>query len=585
MKDDLRKTGVNGISNVPWGTHFCMFYESKEDLINILVPYFKAGLENNEFCMWVTSEPLNTEEAEKALRLTLPNIDVYLEKGQLEIIPYNEWYIIEGEFDSDRVLNGWVNKLNNSQDNGFDGLRLTGNTSWLEKNDWNNFVDYEEEVDSILINYPMIAMCTYSIDKCNASEIIEVVNNHEFALVKRQGEWTQFESTKKKKMKEALNDNEQRFAEAKRIFDVLETLPTMICLLTPDYHVKFANRAFRDKFGESEGRHCYDYCFGRTEPCDFCESYKVLETGQPHQWEVKAPDGSIIEAYDFPFTDVDGTPLILEMDVDVTEQRQTQNALKKINETLEEQVKERTQELSKSNIELKRSNKELKQFAYISSHDLQEPLRMVTSFTQLLERRYKGQLDNEADEYIEFIVEGAHRMKYLIDDLLTFSRLNTQAKKFENVNLETVLNEVLSNLTVSIEESNAIITHDPLPTVNADKTQMMQVFQNLIANAIKFHGSNPPKIHISAHKDEKEWKFAVTDNGIGIDPEYQKQIFEVFKRLHTREEYPGSGIGLSVSQKIIRRHGGNIWVESELGKGSTFYFTIPHSINDHPNFI
>jgi PAS domain-containing protein len=373
MKDDLRKTGVNGISNVPWGTHFCMFYESKEDLINILVPYFKAGLENNEFCMWVTSEPLNTEEAEKALRLTLPNIDVYLEKGQLEIIPYNEWYIIEGEFDSDRVLNGWVNKLNNSQDNGFDGLRLTGNTSWLEKNDWNNFVDYEEEVDSILINYPMIAMCTYSIDKCNASEIIEVVNNHEFALVKRQGEWTQFESTKKKKMKEALNDNEQRFAEAKRIFDVLETLPTMICLLTPDYHVKFANRAFRDKFGESEGRHCYDYCFGRTEPCDFCESYKVLETGQPHQWEVKAPDGSIIEAYDFPFTDVDGTPLILEMDVDVTEQRQTQNALKKINETLEEQVKERTQELSKSNIELKRSNKELKQFAYISSMIYKNP--------------------------------------------------------------------------------------------------------------------------------------------------------------------------------------------------------------------
>jgi len=585
MKDDLRKTGVNGISNVPWGTHFCMFYESKEDLINILVPYFKAGLENNEFCMWVTSEPLNTEEAEKALRLTLPNIDVYLEKGQLEIIPYNEWYIIEGEFDSDRVLNGWVNKLNNSQDNGFDGLRLTGNTSWLEKNDWNNFVDYEEEVDSILINYPMIAMCTYSIDKCNASEIIEVVNNHEFALVKRQGEWTQFESTKKKKMKEALNDNEQRFAEAKRIFDVLETLPTMICLLTPDYHVKFANRAFRDKFGESEGRHCYEYCFGRTEPCDFCESYEVLETGQPHQWEVKAPDGSIIEAYDFPFTDVDGTPLILEMDVDVTEQRQTQNALKKINETLEEQVKERTQELSKSNIELKRSNKELKQFAYISSHDLQEPLRMVTSFTQLLERRYKGQLDNEADDYIEFIVEGAHRMKYLIDDLLAFSRLNTQAKELESVELENVIDDVLSNLSVTIKENKACITYDPLPTVNADKTQMMQVFQNLIANAIKFQGSNPPKIHISAHKDEKEWKFAVTDNGIGIDPEYQKQIFEVFKRLHTREEYPGSGIGLSVSQKIIRRHGGNIWVESELGKGSTFYFTIPHSINDHPNFI
>ena len=575
MKDDLRKTGVNGISNVPWGTHFCMFYESKEDLINILVPYFKAGLENNEFCMWVTSEPLKIEDVEKALRLALPNIDVYLEKGQLEIIPYNEWYIIEGEFDSDRVLNGWVNKLNKTLDNGFDGLRLTGNTSWLEKDNWNNFVDYEEEVDSILINYPMIAMCTYSIDKCNASEIIEVVNNHEFALVKRQGEWTQFESTKKKKMKEALNDNEHRFAEAKRIFDVLETLPTMICLLTPDYHVKFANRAFRDRFGESEGQHCYEYCFGRTEPCDFCESYEVLETGQPHQWEVKAPDGSIIEAYDFPFTDVDGSPLILEMDVDVTEQRQTQNALKKINETLEEQVKERTQEHSKSNIELERSNKELEQFAYVSSHDLQEPLRMVTSFTQLLERRYRNQLDTDADEYIDFIVEGAHRMKYLIDDLLTFSRVSNQTKDFENVDLEIVLNDVLSNLTVSLEESNAIITHDTLPIIMADKSQMGHVFQNLILNAIKFHGSNTPIIDISAHRDEKEWIFAVKDNGIGIEKEYQKQIFEIFKRLHTRNKYPGSGIGLSISKKIIKRHGGHIWVESEPGKGSTFYFTIP----------
>jgi light-regulated signal transduction histidine kinase (bacteriophytochrome) len=200
---------------------------------------------------------------------------------------------------------------------------------------------------------------------------------------------------------------------------------------------------------------------------------------------------------------------------------------------------------------------------------------MVTSFTQLLERRYKGQLDNEADDYIEFIVEGAHRMKYLIDDLLAFSRLNTQSREIEIINLETVLNDVLSNLTVSLEESNAIITHDTLPTILADESQMWQVFQNLILNAIKFHGSNTPIIDIFANRDEKEWIFAVKDNGIGIGKEYQKQIFEVFKRLHTREKYPGSGIGLSISQKIIRRHGGNIWVESELGKGSTFYFTIP----------
>jgi len=225
--------------------------------------------------------------------------------------------------------------------------------------------------------------------------------------------------------------------------------------------------------------------------------------------------------------------------------------------------------------DLKRSNLELEQFAYVSSHDLQEPIRMVTSFTQLLERKYKGQLDKEADDYIEFIVEGAHRMKYLIDDLLAFSRVSNDAKKFENVDLENVLDVVLSNLYVSINESNALIIHDPLPTVLADESQMGQVFQNLISNAIKFHGDKTPIIHISAHKDGNEWIFSVSDNSIGIEPEYQKQIFEVFKRLHTRSEYPGSGIGLSVSHKIIKHHDGNIWVESIPGEGSTFYFTLP----------
>ncbi len=226
--------------------------------------------------------------------------------------------------------------------------------------------------------------------------------------------------------------------------------------------------------------------------------------------------------------------------------------------------------------DLKRSNRELEQFAYVSSHDLQEPIRMVTSFTQLLERKYKGELDADADEYINFIVEGSHRMKYLIDDLLAFSRVSSDTKEFENVDLENVLDVVLSNLYVSINESNAFITHDPLPTVLADESQMGQVFQNLISNAIKFSGDKTPIIHISAHKDGKEWRFSVTDNGIGIESEYQKQIFEVFKRLHTRSEYPGSGIGLSVSHKIIEHHDGNIWVESESGEGSTFYFTIPN---------
>ena len=241
--------------------------------------------------------------------------------------------------------------------------------------------------------------------------------------------------------------------------------------------------------------------------------------------------------------------------------------------------KGREEKLESTMDELKRSNKELEQFAYVSSHDLQEPIRMVTLYSQLLERRYKDKLDDDADDFIEYIVEGAQRMKQLIDDLLAYSRVTSQAKEFENVNLETLLNTVISNLSVTIDENNANITHDPLPTISADPSQMGQVFQNLITNAIKFHGQKTPEIHISVQNQKyyKECTFAVKDNGIGIDPKHQELIFEVFKRLHTREEYPGTGIGLSIVKKIINNHGGQIWVESEPGKGTTFYFTIPIS--------
>ncbi len=240
-----------------------------------------------------------------------------------------------------------------------------------------------------------------------------------------------------------------------------------------------------------------------------------------------------------------------------------------------EKLKYAHEKLNISLEELKRSNYELQQFAYVASHDLQEPLRMVSSFSQLLEKRYKDRLDEDANEFIGFIVDGAQHMKLLIDDLLTYSRVTSHAKEFENVDLENVLDVVFSNLSFYLEENKVIITKDSLPVVFADPSQMGQIFQNLISNAIKFHNGSTPKIHISSQKSETEWIFAVADNGIGIDPNYQEQIFEVFKRLHTRNEYPGSGIGLSICQKIIQRHGGRIWVESKKDVGSTFFFTLP----------
>ena len=696
-------------------------------------------------------------------------------------------------------------------------------------------------------------------------------------------------------------------SERQRLFDILETLPVMICLLTSDYHVAFANRSFREKFGESGGRCCYDYCFGRTEPCEFCESYKVLETGQPHYWEVNCPDGSMIEAYDFPFTDIDGSPLILEMDIDVTEHKKAEEKIRSLAnivgssedailtksldgiilswnlgaenvygylaeevlgedisilesddlkgetkqliemikqgktikhyETLRlkkdgtvinvsitlspvfgisgelvaistiardvteskraeekirlanlynrslieasldplvtigydgkitdvneatrritgysrdeligtdfmdyfsepEKAKKGYQEVFKEGVvfdyeleiqnkkgnftpvlfnasvykdeygeiigvfaaarditerkrmetelesiarlpqenpnpvirlnqghkityinpaaqilltewgcatsqevpttiselaiaalndgiqrkfeynyanntyiinlapfsqsgyvnlygrditeqkkaeenlklkleELASSNEELEQFAYISSHDLQEPLRMITSYLQLLQRKYQGNLDEKADKYINFAVDGAFRMQNLIIDLLEYSRVGTGDDEPENSDFEFILNKVLSDIKAVIKENNATISYDQLPEVMADSTQMAQVFQNLILNGIKFHGEEAPKIHISAEKKKNEWVFSVQDNGIGIDPQYSERIFEIFKRLNSRDRYPGTGIGLAICKKIVERHGGRIWVESESGKGSTFYFTLP----------
>jgi PAS domain S-box-containing protein len=232
--------------------------------------------------------------------------------------------------------------------------------------------------------------------------------------------------------------------------------------------------------------------------------------------------------------------------------------------------------------ELKRSNEELGQFAYIASHDLQEPLRMVASYTQLLSRRYKGQLDSDADEFIAFAVDGANRMQRLIQDLLAYSRVGTNRESLLDVSSEDALNQAIQNLRGAIDESGALVTHEPLPAVLADETQLVQLFQNLVGNGIKYQGPGTPRIHISAaisaaNDGHERWTFAVQDNGLGIDSQYFERIFGMFQRLHKRQEFAGTGIGLAICKKIVERHGGSISVESQPGQGSTFRFALTGS--------
>lgn len=244
-------------------------------------------------------------------------------------------------------------------------------------------------------------------------------------------------------------------------------------------------------------------------------------------------------------------------------------------EAAEGALQVRTRELAERVDELARSNAELERFAYVASHDLKEPLRMVMSYTALLARRYKGKLDSDADEFIGYAVDGAVRMEQLIQDLLLYSRTRIRDWCFKRVDCEVVLARALDNLQTALNETGALVTHDPLPTVKGDDTQLVQVFQNLIGNGIKFRGELTPCIHVSVKDKKKEWVLAVQDNGIGIDPEYADRIFVIFQRLHSRADYPGNGIGLAICKKVIENHGGRIWLNSMPRKGATFYFTIP----------
>lgn len=245
------------------------------------------------------------------------------------------------------------------------------------------------------------------------------------------------------------------------------------------------------------------------------------------------------------------------------------------------QRKKAEEKLKETLAELERSNVDLEQFAYAASHDLQEPLRMVSSYVQLLAKRYQGKLDSDADDFIEYVVDGASRMQGMINDLLVYSRVGRLEEPLKPVDCQAVLEQVLANLEAAIEESGAVVTHDTLPEVSADTSQLVQLFQNLIGNAVRFRSDEPLQVHIGAGRKDDQWLFWVRDNGIGIDPHYAERIFTIFQRLHPRSEYPGTGIGLAICKRIVEGHGGRIWVDSRLGKGATFYFTIPTEAGDN----
>jgi PAS domain S-box-containing protein len=406
----------------------------------------------------------------------------------------------------------------------------------------------------------------------------------------------------------AQKQAEMRLDEVRHFFDsIVEHLPVGIFVKkAEDLRFVFFNKANEEITGftkaEVLGKNDHDLFPAEEAGAFTAADREVLSQGRladVSEEIIHTKDHGVrfLHTRKIRLTDQSGEPsYLLGISEDITERKLAQEALQKAREQLERRVEERTAQLRAANAilkeeiserkraahelrekaeELARSNRELEHFAYVASHDLQEPLRMVASYMQLLERRYKGRLDQDADDFIKFAVDGASRMKELINDLLEYSRVGTRGGEFIVVDCNEVFDRVVRSIQLSIERAGAEVTRDHLPTIVADDQQLSQLFQNLLSNSVKFHGPTKPVVRVGATDRGAEWEFQVKDNGIGIEPQFSDRIFEIFQRLHTRDEYEGTGIGLAICRRVVERHGGRIWVESVPGQGAKFSFTIP----------
>ncbi len=358
---------------------------------------------------------------------------------------------------------------------------------------------------------------------------------------------------KQKQVEEALA------AERQRLFDILESLPVMICLISPDHDIVFANRAFREKFGELDGRHCYEFCCGYTKSCSFCEAFTPFKTGQMHHWEFIHPKSNVIfDVYNLPFSNMDGSPLILEMDIDITERKQMEESLITYAE------------------KLKAAYKEMESFSYSVSHDLRVPLRAIDGYTRMILKKQGDKIDDFTKEKFKKIRNNTALMGRLIDSLLELSRLERKTLSLTRIGMNALAKEVWDNLKIINPERILSFTADKMPMCHGDKDLIRQVLANLLSNAVKFtENRGMALIEAGGHIEGKENIYYIKDNGAGFDMAYSEKLFGVFSRLHHSSEFEGIGIGLASVKRIIHKHGGRVWAEGKVDEGATFYFSLP----------
>jgi PAS domain S-box-containing protein len=544
MVEKYRKTGINIIGDVSYGAHFCQFYQTREDLIDILVPYFKAGLENNEFCIWVTQEPLSEEEAKGAMRKALPGFDQYLKRGQIEIVPHTKWYLKDGVFNLQRVLNAWIDKLYQALSKGYDGIRATGNTAWLRKRDWKSFADYEKEVNNIIGKYRMIALCTYCLEKCGASEIIDVVNNHQFTLIRREGKWELIESYDLKRMDNALQESEKKYR------DLVDNALVGIYKTNLKGDILYVNEALSKmlEFGSPEDMMEEGASARYKNPKDrevLIENLRKMNRVESFEIELLTKTGKTRDVLLSATLEGD---MISGMIMDITMRKH-----------LCEQVQisqGQLQNLSRRLMEVQESER---RFLASELHDqIGQNLTALSINLNVIRSRFSEEVDikivDRLEDSLKLVEETIERVRSVmaglrppvLDDYGLAVALRWYTEQFSE-----------RNAVVTVVQEKEFLSCLPLTV----ETALFRIVQEVLTNVSKH--ANAKHVIITLERIDGVVQLVVSDDGVGFDPSVPRKLGKQ------------PGWGLITIEERAKAMGGNVYVKSTPGKGTRIIVQVP----------